>query len=290
MIIVDIPPLKDCRDSESTLDAESPENIKPKRTKKDDPWLDEFMCSLPGALQYTINDVIEEVSRVEQRDRRRRADDDRRYRLLVDVVVSNLVNSYLIHHKSKPIVACRDYKFPLTIYNNTDLPRRTVGRTLDLLQRAGFLIQTEGSCTKGLRSTIRIAPGLVQLVEHHGVDLSCFGRLDGEPLIIVSTKEDRGYHLEPKHPLKNYKPTPETQALSDQVARINDYLARADIQFLPDDLGPVNPLDRRLTRRFKVLPGQKLRFDQVGRLYGGFWMNLKKHRKRCLGGTFRQAV
>jgi hypothetical protein len=116
-------------------------------------------------------------------------------------------------------------------------------------------------------------------VEHHGVDLSCFGRLDGEPLIIVSTKEDRGYHLEPKHPRKNYRPTPETQALADQVARINDYLAQADIQFLLDGLETVNPLDRKLTRRFKVLPGQKLRFDQVGRLYGGFWMNLKKHRR-----------
>jgi hypothetical protein len=107
MIIVDIPSLTDCRDSQSTLDAKSPKYTKPKRTRKDDPWLDEFMCSLPGALQHTIDDVIEEVSRVEQRDRKRRADDDRRYRLLVDVVVSNLVYSYLMHHKSKPIVVCR---------------------------------------------------------------------------------------------------------------------------------------------------------------------------------------
>ncbi len=194
-------------------------------------------------------------------------------------MVANLAKSYLTHRKPKPIVVCRDHKEPLTIYNNHDLLRRTLGKTLDILQSAGLLIQTEGSSTKGLRSTMRIAPSLVQLVEDHGVDLSCFGRLDGEPLLIVSTKLDRGYHQEPKSKLRDYEPTPETEALSDQVARINDHLVKADIQFLPDGFGPVNTLDRRLTRRFKLLPRQELRFDQVGRLYGGFWMNLKKYRR-----------
>ncbi|WP_457107584.1 hypothetical protein [Methylobacterium sp. P5_C11] len=263
-------------DLEATQEADRPKAVRP---KKDDPWIDEFLCALPGPLIAVVNNVIARVSEVEQRDRRRKDDVEKRYRLLVEVVVANLAKSYLTHREPKPIVVCRDHKEPLTIYNNHDLLRRTLGKTLDLLQTAGFLLQTEGSSIKGLRSTMRIAPGLMCLIEDHGVDLSCFGRLDGEPLIIVSTKEDRGYHLEPRHPPVDYQPTPETQALSDQVASINDYLGRADIQFLRDGLEPVNSLDRKLTRRFKLLPNQRLRFDQVGRLYGGFWMNLKKYRR-----------
>jgi hypothetical protein len=61
---------------------------------------------------------------------------------------------------------------------------------------------------------------------------------------------------------------------------LNNFLARGDIGFGDDGLEPrVNAFDRALTRRFTVLPEQPERFDQNGRLFGGFWMNLKSGRR-----------
>lgn len=250
------------------------------RRIKDDPWLDEFLGSIPGPLEHVIDDVAKEVTWVEQRTRKRRAKDAEGFLLMVKVVVSNLAYQYLKHPEPRPMVVNRDPNYQTTIYDNQALPRRTLGKTLNLLETAGFLSQSRGSRTAGLRATISIASGLVRLIEVHGVDFSCFGRLEGEPLVVVSTKVDRGYHLEAKHLPVSYESTPDTKALQDQVARINDHLTKANIRFLPDGLDPVDPFDRTLRRRFTVLPGQDLRFDQVGRLYGGFWLNLKRAR-RC---------
>ena len=54
-----------------------------------------------------------------------------------------------------------------------------------------------------------------------------------------------------------------------------------DIDFIDDGIAPrIDPFDRTLKRRFVILPGQPERFDQSGRLYGGFWQNLKSERRR----------
>jgi hypothetical protein len=58
-------------------------------------------------------------------------------------------------------------------------------------------------------------------------------------------------------------------------------LHQADITFIDDGLEPrVDPGRRTLTRRFTVFDVQDDRFDQVGRLFGGFWMSMKKDRRK----------
>ena len=54
-----------------------------------------------------------------------------------------------------------------------------------------------------------------------------------------------------------------------------------DIDFLDDGLEPrIDPFDRTVRRRFLIVPGQGQRFDQGGRLFGGFWQTLKSERRR----------
>lgn len=111
------------------------------------------------------------------------------------------------------------------------------------------------------------------------MDLGCF-RLDRrKPLIVLNSKTDRGPRLKPTRTPIAFDPTPDTERMGTEVARLNTFLAGSDLGFIPDGLGTVDTNDRALTRRFVVLSGQGMRFDQVGRLYGGFWQGLQRHRR-----------
>jgi len=62
---------------------------------------------------------------------------------------------------------------------------------------------------------------------------------------------------------------------------LNTYLEGADIGFLKDGLEPVvfSP-DRTLRRYFSIGPyGRQGAFERNERLYGGFWLNLKRERR-----------
>ena len=79
----------------------------------------------------------------------------------------------------------------------------------------------------------------------------------------------------------DYADTAETNAMRDDVRRINARLERASITFLDDGAEPVDVHDRTLRRLF-VIPeddpaGQ--RFDLSGRLFGGFWQSLQRQRR-----------
>ena len=79
----------------------------------------------------------------------------------------------------------------------------------------------------------------------------------------------------------DYTDTPQTHRYRDAVRRLNRFLSEASVDFQDDGLEPrIDPFDRTLRRRFMIHPGQDVRFDQGGRLYGGFWQNLKTERRR----------
>jgi hypothetical protein len=112
------------------------------------------------------------------------------------------------------------------------------------------------------------------------VDLGCF-RLDKRnPLVMLRRKVVNGPGKEPTRRNIEFQDTPETERIRSEMSRLNGFLADADLEFVPDGLGLVDTIhDRTLSRRFVVLNEQAARFDQVGRLSGGFWQNLEKHRR-----------
>ena len=249
-------------------------------TEDEDHWLHRYRLANPGPLSLVLDAVIDEVTWSEQRARKRKAKDAETFRLVVDVVVSNLAHSLLMRPGGRPLIISRDTG-GRRAYDNPVIPRATFVQTVDLLEAAGFLTQAVGSKGRGL-TTIRATDRLAALVDGYGVDLGSF-RIDRrKPLIIVKRKTDHGPRIRPTRAPLDFSATRETEDLSNEVSRFNDFLATSDLGFVPDGLGAVDIADRTLTRHFVILEGQSLRFDQVGRLSGGFWQNLERSRRGSL--------
>lgn len=247
-------------------------------TKEKEPWLHQYRLSRPGPLGSVLNVVIDEVTFIEKRARNRRAKDAETFRLVTDVVVSNLAYNLLRHPGGKPLVISRDTG-GRRAYDNPAIPRATFVQTVDLLEAAGFLTQTMGARGKGL-TTIQATSRLAALVSGLGVDLGCFRFDRNHPLLILRRKVVHGPGQEPTRRNIEFQDTPETERIRLEMLRLNSFLTGADLGFIPDGLGLVDTIhDRTLSRRFVVLNDQAARFDQVGRLSGGFWTNLEKDRR-----------
>ncbi|MCJ2067865.1 hypothetical protein MKK75_03410 [Methylobacterium sp. J-030] len=249
-----------------------------RNTKEKEPWIHQYRLSRPGPLGSVLDVVIEEVTFIEQRARKRRTKDAETFHLVTDVLVSNLAYSLLRHPAGKPLVICRD-NGGRRAYDNPAIPRATFVQTVDLLEAAGFLTQAIGARGKGL-TTIQATSRLAALVSGLGVDLGCF-RIDRRnPLVMLRRKVVHGPGQEPTRRDIEFQDTPETERVRLEMSRLNSFLATADLGFIPDGLGLVDTInDRTLSRRFVVLNDQAARFDQVGRLSGGFWTNLEKDRR-----------
>ena len=245
-------------------------------TEHKDLWLNQYLYADTGPLRDVVEAVIDEVLWDEQRTRKRKAKDLLTFRLVVEVIVANLSRVILLHPEGRPIVVARG-KGRNMVHDNPAIPRLTFVQTLDLLKASGFLRQTIG--IRGTMSTVAPTSRLSALVLGFGVHLGCFRRDRNSPTITVKPRVDRGHQDEPSRSLVRFRPTEETEALGARVARINDFLGNADLGFIPDGGDVVDTEDRLLRRSFTVLPGQGLRFDQVGRLWGGFWQGLKKDRR-----------
>jgi hypothetical protein len=222
--------------------------------------------------------VIDEVTWIETRSRKRKTKDAQSFRLALDVLVSNLAYSLLKHPEGRPTVISRRLR-DRKPYDNPAIPRNTFVQTVDLLEAAGFLTQALGAKGKG-STTILPTSRLTALVSGLDVDLGCF-RLDKHnPLVMLRRKVVHGPGQEPTRRNIEFQDTPETERIRLEMSRLNSFLAGADLGFIPDGLDIVDTIhDRTLSRRFVVLNDQAARFDQVGRLSGGFWQNLEKDRR-----------
>lgn len=103
---------------------------------------------------------------------------------------------------------------------------------------------------------------------------------DGETIILRAGGSKRG---QPK-PLIDYAETEETRLLRAEMSRINKALNAATITVDGIRCEPIH-----LTRRFQIASSKAPHtFDQHGRIYGGFWINMhrtERHRIRINGET-----
>ena len=146
-----------------------------------------------------------------------------------------------------------------------------------------------GAWTLRRTSTIAATEWFVRLIAEKGVSEADFGRHKGQELIVVARTEkdfrrdaEGNYGPHKKSIWVNYRDTEETRAYRREMERLNDFLDQADIEFIPDGLLPkVCPSERTLRRYFSS--GESPRKDALqrnGRLFGGFWLNLKKGRRK----------
>jgi hypothetical protein len=154
---------------------------------------------------------------------------------------------------------------------------KTLSPLISRLRDLGFL-DLNRSILRGEVSSIAPTPWFSTKVAEYGVALSEFGRDEAEEVIIL-TRNTRaplsGSRKVYREPI-DYSDTGQTRHWREELRAVNAFLAQADIDFLDDGLRPhVDPFDRVMRRRFLILPDQESRFDQGGRLFGGFWQTLK---------------
>ncbi len=98
---------------------------------------------------------------------------------------------------------------------------------------------------------------------------------------VTRTYSDVTRRTSKEKKLADYVDGPVTDSYRTKVRALNAFLHQSDIAFIDDGLDPrVDPHRRTLTRRFSIFDKEEIRFDQVGRLFGGFWQSMKKERRK----------
>jgi len=153
---------------------------------------------------------------------------------------------------------------------------------LIVMHEAGLLDFRLPVAMRGEVSSIAPTDAFAARVRELGIGLSDFshGGDDGEEVLVLTRKA--GTRAAPSTDRVDYEDTAETNALREEVRRVNAFLAAAEIDFVQDGLQPqIDPHERGVKRRFVLLKADKKpRWDRGGRLFGeGFWINLEASRR-----------
>lgn len=249
----------------------------------DDAFFDPFRCPKTAKAHALAEEVaqglIDHEKRHNLRERARRANDALNFQQVIAVLVANLAHraltvpggwlSVAFSHRflGKP----KRYDSPVLFNTLPDIIPRLAGQALNLVEyHLGGVDPVSG---KNQRTTLRAAPALLAKFDAAQINLRDFG-LDKpqETIILKRVKDgpfDQGAYM-------YYEDTPVTHQYREEMTRINEYLGKADLDVhsgADTERGP-DTNDRLLRRYFN-----NGSFEQGGRLFGGFWMNMNKERR-----------
>jgi hypothetical protein len=254
-------------------------------------WFDAWKVAKGGGLKVLVENTLRSVQHHEgctrARTRARKAVDDRHHRKRVEAVVCNLAHAVLLPPPSGRIAVQLGNRRKGRSRYDSLVYGKALSPLISMLWDMDFL-HLNWSTLRGEVSSIAPSAWFARKVAENGVKLSDFGR-DGTEEVVLLTRNVReaplwssrktGERKLSREPI-DYADTSRTRALRDAVRRLNTFLSAADIDFLDDGQEPrIDPFDRTLRRRFTILQGQDVRFDQGGRLFGGFWQTLRSHRR-----------
>jgi hypothetical protein len=254
-----------------------------KRTRKAPPerhrWTDEWLIAKGQPLLTLVDEVLALIASREQRRRARRATDAVNHRALVNVIVSNLAYAVLMPPPTGKLAISTRNTTALTRYENRALGSKPLRALFEALEDLG-LMSRHYSIRRGEASSIWPLKRFADEVQRLGVTLGDFGRDPNEEVILLARSKPRPDGATKRRARIDYTDTATTVRYRAQVRNLNAFLASADITFDDDGAEPqVDCQQRGLRRHFTVLEDQPERFDQNGRLFGGFWMNIKSHRR-----------
>lgn len=256
--------------------------VQPARHRCFDQWRGASGPALRQLVQETVTAVAQHEADTAARKRARREADLQRHLEAVEAVVANLAHTVLMPPETGRLAVflqhgakgCGRYDNPAFGKPFTGLLSRL--DAMDVLSFRGPVAMW--------REASSIAPtvSFASQVRARGIRLSDFGRLPGEETILLKQKARKGLaHSGSVGGLVDYADTASTVEMRRAVERLNIHLEGADVTFVDDGRGPVDHRQRRLLRHFVQLPddGDAPRFDRGGRLFGGFWQNLKRDRR-----------
>lgn len=260
----------------------------PQRHRWFDPWL-VASGSVFGPIKAQLAAEIEAYRlnpELGQRRRRRRPADEARLHVIVSAVVANLAYMRLMPPETGRLATnTRNGGGRSPRYDHPEFG--TMFRdVLGALQVLEYIDRSTPKAIRGENSSIAPLQKWNDLVGGLEFTFADFFRDHTQEVIVLSRKRggDQPWlaSRSASRERVEYKDTGETKRLRDQMRRIKAFLTTSDIAFANDGLSPpVDPCERLLRRYYVLRPDQEeQRFDQSGRLFGGFWLNLRSDRRR----------
>ena len=222
-----------------------------------------------------------EANRLPVRKRRMKDADKANLHNMLMAVLSNLALS--ASHGTKPPsvgVIMRSSREKVTRYHRpafTGLPK-----LLSDLAKAKVGLTLKTSKTKGISSAVFANAALEEVLGRFQFDAGDFQKLEGEETIRLSHKEHDYVSNEDEVELIDYADTPETIRYRAELKTINETLKAAQITL--DGLPPP-AASNQLSRYFSLptgFPQDVERFDLGGRLFGGWWQNIPKVKRKTI--------
>jgi hypothetical protein len=266
-----------------------------------DLFFDPFLTCIHPDFYRITSGLLGAIDEVEPpRKRVRRQTDQENHVALVTALAANIAYAVVAGY-SPPLIAVpmRNSDEKQSRYGPKGL--RRLSKVVKCLDEAG-VVTLSVSRQRGRASTIEPVPDLVAaILRLEALSFASFGHAEGEETIILA-RTSRVYSKPGRESeLIEYADTAETIRFREEMRRINEHLARADIAYVgpPRDangrLLDASPRARFLHRTFNIpawvrkkavpLPpvtDADKRFDRGGRLYhrGIFWQQLGRDLRR----------
>ena len=254
-------------------------------------WFDAWKTAKTSGLKTIVEDTLANVAHYEERTkarkRARRGIDEEHHRRRVEAIVCNLAHAVLLPPPTGRIAVklgkggAHRTRYDSPVMSKTLSPLIWILKDRDLLD----LKWVRG---RGEVSSIAPTAWFSRRVCEQGVELGDFGRHETEEVIFLArntrpaASRVRGGDRTPHREHIDYEDTPTTRRYRETLRRLNTFLADSEIVFDGSPDTRVDPFDRTLRRRFTILEDQEERFDQNGRLFGGFWQTLSKASRRAI--------
>lgn len=273
---------RECKQCENTIEDIS------SRTK--DRWFDHWLTAEGHALASLVGAVAADLAHHECRTRRRPQAAQKAFDRAVAGFVVNL--AYLVVRPSDTgrLAIDRNTGKSHTRYDHPALTPSTLDKAFRALEGVEVFRVNRGR--SGLNTTtLEPTQAFSEAVSRHGVGVSDFGRDPCEEIIILSTttkglrQSKEGLEFRKKSKLIDYADTSsEVRSHRERLRVLNGFLQAANIEFVDDGVVPlVLPEDRVMRRRFTLLKASdEPAWNLNGRLFGGFWQQLERSRRRGL--------
>ena len=263
----------------------------------ENPWLfsrlfSPWRCSSHENSRLLVAEVIEKILHTEAnknlRGRKRKPEDHKRFLNAIEAIICDLIHNHLSDQRSGIAISRSNRVLSRTSRYKNEVLNKTIPYLLDVLElpELQMLEQVVGCINYfypekngNLRTVVKAGKHLVHLIQKYHVELEDLGLSDGEETIILKREKndlwDHGGTLE-------YEDNDLTNLYRDEMSIINQWIKSADLNYMV----PFNEkdkhnydLDCRLLKRYFTRGS----FKSGGRLFGGFWQQLKKgHRENLL--------
>lgn len=263
----------------------------------ENPWLfsrlfNPWRCSSNANSHILVTEVIEKFFQVEVkknlRRRKRKPEDHKRFLNAIEAIICDLIHNHLSDQRSGIGISRSNRVLSRTSRYKNEVLNKTIPYLLDVLvlpelqmleQVVGCINYFYPEKNGNLRTVVKAGKHLVHLIQKYQVELEDLGLSDVEETIILKREKndlwDHGGTLE-------YEDNDLTNLYRDEMRHINQWIRNADLNYMVPfhEKDKHNyDLDCRLLKRYFTRGS----FKSGGRLFGGFWQQMKKvHRENLL--------